>query len=149
VELDRFLNEKSISALQSYYFFWTGSTEIPCSKAHLLRWLRQSMLDARKVAPRFNALGEQQKLLLKHLLRSPGFNWTPTHLEEAFSQALEELESVGFLGVERDPDDPRAIASVFLSADFAHVLSEVTGVDLTSNPKVIQANFIMFDEGCE
>jgi hypothetical protein len=29
------------------------------------------------------------------------------------------------------------------------VILEVTGVDLTSNPKVIEANFIMFDQGCE
>jgi hypothetical protein len=29
------------------------------------------------------------------------------------------------------------------------VILEVTGVDLTSNPKIIQANFIRFDQGCD
>jgi len=137
VQIDRFLNEKSINALQSYYFFWTGSSEIPYSKAQLLRWLRQSMLDSRKVAARFNALGEQQKLILKHLLRSPEFRWSPAHLEDDLSQALQELESVGLLGVERDPDDSRAIASVLLPTDFAHLLSEVAGVDLRPVVQII------------
>jgi len=137
VELDRFLNEKSINVLQSYYFFWTGSSEIPYSKAQLLRWLRQSMLDSRKVAARFNALGEQHKLILKHLLRSPQFKWTPSRVADGFAPALEDLESVGFLSVERDRDDPQAIASVLLPADFARLLSEVTGIDLRPVVQII------------
>jgi len=130
MELDRFLNSKSISVLQSYYFFWTGSSEIPRSKAQLLRRLRGAMLDRKKVAARFEALGDIQKNLIRNLLRSDGFRRNTTDRAEDLAQTFEELEAVGFLDVERSDDERKRITAVGLPADFAVLLAEAVGMDL-------------------
>jgi len=130
VELDKFLNRKSISVLQSYYFFWTGSSDPPRSKAQLLRRLRQSMLDREKVANRFDALGNGQQHLIKSLLRSRDFRRTSGEIADDLGQTIEELNAVGFLDVERTGEDRERIASVGLPADFAVLLAEAADIDL-------------------
>jgi hypothetical protein len=130
VELDKFLNRKSISVLQSYYFFWTGSSDPPRSKAQLLRRLRQSMLDRGKLASRFDALGDGQQHLIRSLLSSRDFRRTSAEIADDLGQTIEELDAVGFLDVERTGEDRERIASVGLPADFAVLLAEAADIDL-------------------
>ncbi len=130
MELDKFLNSKSISVLQSYYFFWTGSSEIPHSKAQLLRRLRGSMLDKARVAARFDALGEVQKRLIKGILKSEAFRWVPSEVGDDLAQTLDELDAIGFLEVERGGEDRERVSAASLPTDFAALLADAADIDL-------------------
>ncbi len=73
MQLDEFLNGRSIASLQGLQWLWAPSTARSSSKSELLRLLRQEMLSPERVRASFEALEEGEQGFLRGLLRLEGY----------------------------------------------------------------------------
>lgn len=107
MQLDDFLNSRSIGSLQLLQWFWGAGSSRSASKSELLRLLRQAMLQPERVRQSFDALGAAAQDLLRALLRQEGYEADAALLFRRVSQppatphaereVLDELSRRGFV----------------------------------------------------
>ena len=108
MQLDDFLNSRSIASLQLLQWLWAPATSRSASKSELLRLLRQAMLGPERVREAFQALTPVAQDLLRALLRQEGYEGDarllfrrvagPPATAQAEHEVVEELSRRGFVG---------------------------------------------------
>jgi len=138
MQLDDFLNSRSIANLQTLQWFWAPATRRSSSKSELLRLLRQRMLSPDQVRECFQKLEEPQQEFLRSLLRLEGYEGDvqflvrrlaqPPSAPQAQREIAEELSRRGFLSCTATPtwhqgEPLRAVVPEELGDALAEVLN--------------------------
>ncbi len=141
MQLDDFLNSRSIVNLQTLQWLWAPATRRSASKFELLRILRQSMLSPANVRTQFNSLDTVQQDLLRALLRLDGYEGDaalrlrrlsqPPATPQAERQVVEDLARRGFLApvAPRVASPPDALWAA-IPQELGDVLAEALNLDI-------------------
>jgi hypothetical protein len=107
MQLDEFLNARSIAHLQTLQWLWAPAMRRSSSKQELLRILRQCMLSPELVREQHQALPEPQQEFLRGLLRLDGYEGDveflihrllpPPSTPQAEREVIEDLARRGFV----------------------------------------------------
>lgn len=141
MQLDDFLNARSIANLQVLQWLWAPATRRSSSKHELLRTLRQQMLSPERVREGFQNLGEAQQEFLRGLLRLDGYEGearfllrrlsTPPATAQAEREIAEELDRRGFLTCSmRKTWGQAETLFVTMPTELGDVLAEALNLDL-------------------
>ncbi|HPD17280.1 MAG TPA: helicase-associated domain-containing protein [Planctomycetota bacterium] len=141
MQLDEFLNARSIANLQILQWIWAPATRRSASKHELLRTLRQQMLSPERAREGFLNLDEAQQEFLRGLLRLDGYEGearvllrrlsTPPATAQAERELAEDLDRRGFLACSmRKVWGQAETLFVTMPAELGDVLAEVLNLDL-------------------
>lgn len=141
MQLDEFLNARSIAKLQSVQWFWAPATRRSSSKSELLRLLRQQMLSPERVRECFQALDEPQQGFLRGLLRLEGCEGDVDSVArrlpggppsaQAARDILDDLAFRGFLYYEADKSWTHTeVLRAVIPQELGDVLAEVLNLDI-------------------
>ena len=140
MQIDDFLNGRSIANLQTLQWFWTPASRRSSSKSELLRLLRQEMLSPERARKGFQDLDAPCQELLRGLLRHEGYRGdvafvarrlaNPPPTPQAQRQILDELARRGFLHyhVTRSPNQYESFDAE-VPQELGDVLAEVLNLD--------------------
>ena len=141
MQLDDFLNERSIAKLQTIQWFWAPTTRRSSSKSELLRLLRQQMRSPERVRECFQVLDDPLKSFLNGLLRLEGYQGDVDIVVRRFADGppaaqatrdiLDELSLRGFLFYEVDKRWSHGDAlTATIPQELGDVLAEVLNLDI-------------------
>jgi len=141
MQLDDFLNSRSIASLQLLQWFWGAGSSRSASKHELLRLLRQAMLTPERVRESFNALGPAAQDLLRALLRQEGYEADaslllhriiqPPPTPQAKHEVVEELSRRGFISYSMvRAGDRLECGRATVPQELGDVLAEVLNLDI-------------------
>ena len=147
MQLDEFLNGRSIANLQTLQWLWVPASRRSSSKIELLRILRQSMLSPERVRECFLALGEAHQEFLRGLLRLDGYEGDvdflcrrlaePLDPPQAGREVVEELSRRGFLAFSAAKTwNQREALRAQVPQELGDVLADVLNLD-TREPGVM------------
>ena len=149
MQLDDFLNSRSIANLQTLQWLWAPETRRSSSKSELLRLLRQHMLSPDRVREAFHALEDSQQELLRGLLRLDGYEGDAEFLARHLShppatpqterEIVEELSRKGFVSyaTAKTWNQNEALRAT-VPAELGDVLAEVLNLD-TREPALMMS----------
>ncbi len=141
MQLDDFLNSRSIASLQLLQWFWGAGSSRSASKSELLRLLRQAMLQPERVRQSFDALSSPAQDLLRALLRQEGYEGDaallfhriaqPPATPQAERDVAEELSRRGFIAslAPRNGDHPDSLRAL-VPQELGDMLAEALNLDI-------------------
>ncbi len=160
MQLDDYLNSRSIVNLQTLQWLWAPATRRSASKFELLRTLRQCMLSPETVRTQFSVLGPTQQDLLRAFLRLEGYEGDvllrlrrlpqPPATPHVERQIAEELVRRGFLV----PVAPRVAAPpdsfwAAIPQELGDVLAEALNLDLREPAEMLSLRRFLATAGKE
>ncbi|MBM4031912.1 MAG: hypothetical protein FJ291_09020 [Planctomycetes bacterium] len=143
MQLDDFLNSRSVATLQVLQWHWAPNTPRSASKSELLRILRQAMLAPDRARDAFNALSPTAQDLLQAILRQDDYTANVAALlrrvarpplgtaEQAERDVVEELSRRGFLlcATTRDAAGAECLRAT-VPQELGDVLAEALNLDI-------------------